>query len=141
MKAILSFILLVVISYNSNAQEYQHVDSLFVKAKRENKNILLYFSGSDWCAPCIRFKKNYVEKTEFQEFAKTNLVVYNADFPRKKSNQLEKEVASFNEKLAEKYNRTGAFPKVILLDFNGRILKEWGKLPTESLEEFISSLK
>lgn len=141
MKAILSFILFVVFNCTIQAQEYKQVDSLFANAKRENKNVLLYFSGSDWCAPCIRFKKNYVEKIEFQEFAKTNLVVYNADFPRKKSNQLEKEVASFNEKLAEKYNRTGAFPKVILLDFNGRILNEWEKLPTESLEEFISSLK
>lgn len=140
MKAILSLILLFIISYNANAQDYREVDALFAKAKSEKKKVLLYFSGSDWCAPCIRFKKNYIEKSEFQEFAKSNLLVYNADFPRKKSNQLDKEVTAFNEKLAEKYNRTGIFPKVILFDFNGKILKEWEKLPTEPLDAFISSL-
>jgi thioredoxin-related protein len=141
MKNFLPYILILVLSYNSNAQVYQLVDSLFVKAKNENKKVLLYFSGSDWCAPCIRFKKNYIEKADFQEFAKSNLIVYNADFPRKKSNQLDKTIETNNDELANKYNKTGAFPKIILLDFNGTILKEWLALPAESLEEFISKLK
>ncbi|MCZ8197089.1 MAG: thioredoxin family protein [Flavobacterium sp.] len=141
MKAFLSFILLVVISFSSKAQEYQQVDSLFAKAKSENKKVLLYFSGSDWCAPCIRFKKKYIENADFKEFAKNNLIVYNADFPRKKNNQLNKEIVKFNEELADNYNKTGAFPKIILLDFNGFIIKEWLELPTESIEEFIKNLK
>lgn len=141
MKVFLSFILLLISSINLNAQEHQKVDSLFAKAKSENKNVLLYFSGSDWCAPCIRFKKKYIENADFKEFAKNNLIVYNADFPRKKNNQLNKEIVKFNEELADNYNKTGAFPKIILLDFNGFIIKEWLELPTESIEEFIKNLK
>jgi thioredoxin-related protein len=141
MKVFLSFILLLISSINLNAQEHQKVDSLFAKAKSENKNVLLYFSGSDWCAPCIRFKKKYIENADFKEFAKNNLIVYNADFPRKKNNQLNKEIVKFNEELADNYNKTGAFPKIILLDFNGFIIKEWLELPNEAIEEFIKNLK
>ncbi len=141
MKTYFTSILFLVVCYYSNAQEFQNIDSLFAKAKSENKKVLLYFSGSDWCAPCIRFKKNFIEQSKFIAFTSSHLLVYNADFPRKKSNQLDKHIASFNEKLADKYNSQGTFPKIILFDFNGRILKEWEKLPTESLEEFITSLQ
>lgn len=141
MKTILMLSIWGILSINSYAQEIQPGDSLFAIAKSEKKKVLLYFSGSDWCAPCIRFKKNYIEKAEFSEFAKYNLIVYNADFPRYKMNQLNKKVVEFNEVLAEKYNKNGTFPKIILMDMTGVVLKEWLALPTQPLEEFINSLR
>jgi thioredoxin-related protein len=110
-------------------------------AIKENKMILLNFSGSDWCSPCVRFKKNYIDNPSFKEFATTNLILFNADFPKLKKNAISKEQTAENEKLAEKYNPKGIFPLIILLNENGTVLKKWEKLPTETIDEFINQLK
>lgn len=110
-------------------------------AKLENKNILLYFSGSDWCAPCVKFKKFIVNTPEFQTFATENLIIYNADFPRLSKNKLAKEVEKENEKLADKYNSKGLFPLILLLDTEGNVIKKWEEFPKETVEEFIAKLK
>src|SRR3954451_7800949 len=92
----------------------------FEKGKTEaaatNKLIVLNFSGSDWCGPCIRLKKEIFESDEFQKYSSQKLVLVNADFPRYKKNQLSKEQVKENEVLAEKYNTGGKFPLTVLLD-------------------------
>lgn len=98
----------------------------FEEAKKEaldqNKKILLVFSGSDWCAPCIKLD-NVVWKSEaFKSESEKNWVIYKADFPKKKANQLTTELAESNNKLAEKYNKSGSFPLVILLDKTGKVI-------------------
>lgn len=52
-------------------------------AKKEHKHILLNFSGSDWCGPCIQLYQELFASAPFQQFAATNLVLINADFPLK----------------------------------------------------------
>lgn len=111
------------------------------KAQKENKKILLYFSGSDWCAPCVKFKKQFIYTDQFKSFAEENLIVYNADFPRLKKNQLPSDTIQENESLADKYNNKGLFPLILLLSNDGTILKKWEHLPTESLDTFISEIK
>ena len=69
------------------------------------------------------------------------MVVYNADFPRQKKNQLAKEIAIENGKLAEKYNSKGQFPMILLLNDKGEIIKKWEQLPSETLDQFIEKLK
>ena len=39
-------------------------------AQKNHKLIILYFSGSDWCGPCIKLKQEVLESENFQEFAK-----------------------------------------------------------------------
>ncbi|WP_026705353.1 thioredoxin family protein [Flavobacterium soli] len=92
------------------------------KAVIENKNILLVFSGSDWCAPCIKLDKNVWQSEAFSKASKENWIIYKADFPKKKSNQLSQELTNENKALAEKYNKAGNFPLVVLLDKNGKVL-------------------
>lgn len=135
------FVLLV--SFSVSAQETNHMtfNQSVEKAQIENKNILLFFSGSDWCAPCVKFKKYFIDSAEFKDFSSSNLIVYNADFPRSKKNQLPKEVVTENGKLAEKYNSKGLFPMILLLDSKGGIIKKWEQLPTETLAQFIEKLK
>lgn len=133
-------ILFFLIINKTNAQS-SAIDSLKNIASIENKKILLYFSGSDWCAPCIKLKKTFVSQPNFQEFSKTHLLLLNADFPRKKANQLSGQKVKENELLAEKYNPNGTFPLIVVLDKNGKILKKWEGLPSESVTEFINELK
>jgi len=53
-------------------------------AKEKHQPILLSFSGSDWCIPCIRMRKDIFDNKSFLQMADSTLVLYNADFPRKK---------------------------------------------------------
>jgi thioredoxin-related protein len=117
------------------------MDSAKEKATTEHKLILLNFSGSDWCAPCIKLKKEVFENEAFFPIAEDKLVLIRADFPRSKKNQLSVEQTQRNEALAEKYNPNGKFPFTLLLDSNGKVLKEWDGYVFGSHDKFIAELK
>jgi len=110
-------------------------------SRKENKLILLKFSGSDWCVPCIRMEKNIFSKDTFQHFAEDNLVMVNADFPRLKKNQPDKSITKQNETLAEQYDKQGHFPYTVLLNSDGKVLKAWDGDPGVSPEELIQQIK
>ena len=112
-----------------------------VEAKKNNKYILLSFSGSDWCIPCIKTRKEIFAKEPFMKFAETNLVLVNADFPRLKKNCLSKDQTKQNETLAEQYNKEGVFPFTLLLNAKGQVLKEWRGYPGVTPEVFVSQIK
>jgi thioredoxin-related protein len=114
------FIFIGSLSYSQNWKT--NFDDAKQEALKDNKNILLVFSGSDWCAPCIKLD-NVVWKSEaFKSESEKNWVIYKADFPKKKANQLSPELTESNNKLAEKYNKNGSFPLVILLDKTGKVI-------------------
>ena len=117
----------------------------FKKAKEEakttHKYILLTFTGSDWCPPCIKTKKEIFSKEVFTKFADEHLVLVDADFPRLKRNRLSRDQVKKNEELAEQYNKEGVFPFTLLLDANGKVLKEWRGFPGVSAEAFVSQIK
>lgn len=138
LKKVAMFLALIT-SFSLSAQTIQF-DSLRTEANIQQKEILLYFSGSDWCGPCIRFKRDFISTPNFSAFAEDNLLLYNVDFPRKRANQPSKAIVKNNEVLADKYNPRGTFPLILLLDAEGKILKKWEYLPQESLEEFIENL-
>ena len=110
-------------------------------AAKDHKLILLNFSGSDWCGPCIRMEREIFETTSFNQFAHANLVLLKADFPRLKKNQLSKEQQSKNDHLADLYNKEGKFPLTLLVTPEGKVLKSWDGLPHLSPEEFVNEVK
>lgn len=110
-------------------------------AKTEHKYVLLNFSGSDWCGPCIKLHKDFFEDKVFIAFADDQLLLVNADFPRQKKNQLAKELQKQNDHLADTYNATGSFPLTVLLTPDGMVLKTWEGIPKESVEDFIDDIK
>ena len=110
-------------------------------ATEKNELILLNFSGSDWCAPCIQTRKEYFENEDFLKMAKTNLVMVNADFPRSKKNKLAPEQVERNETLAEKYNKDGHFPYTLLLNADGKVIKSWEGKPAVAVEKWTKEIK
>lgn len=110
-------------------------------AAKQNKNILLKFSGSDWCIPCIKMEKKLFDQDTFQHYATDHLLMVNADFPRQKKNKLSDELIKANEALAEQYNKEGHFPYTVLLDANGKVLKVWDGYKDMTPEEFINDIK
>jgi len=112
-------------------QNWQHdIEAAKTEAQASNKAIFLYFSGSDWCAPCIKLKRDILETEGFKAFSDDNLVMLKADFPRKKANQLDKEQQTKNDALAEKYNSTGIFPLSVLINAKGEVLGTWEGFPS-----------
>lgn len=111
------------------------------EANKKHELILLNFSGSDWCGPCIRLKKEIFQSTVFSEFADSNLISYNADFPRNKKNQLDNKIKDQNEKLADQYNPEGKFPFTLLINEEGKVVKSWDGLPAEDSSAFTQELK
>jgi thioredoxin-related protein len=110
------------------------------EAAKEDKLILINFSGSDWCGPCIRLRKEILESSTFEDYAKDHLVLVRADFPRQKKNQQDAAQVKRNEALADKYNPEGKFPFTLLVNKNGKVIKEWDGFPNESPEQFVSEI-
>ena len=111
------------------------------EAYQKHRLILLNFSGSDWCSPCIQMRKKIFDSETFTLFADSTLVLVNADFPRKKKNQSSPEQTALNNALAEKYNPTGKFPYTLLLNDGGKVLKAWDGYPDISPSEFVSQVQ
>jgi thioredoxin-related protein len=129
-----STILLSPISWQTDIEKAEQ------SAKAEHKLIVLNFSGSDWCGPCIRLHKEIFESEVFTSFANEHLVLLNADFPRSKKNQLSKEQQKKNDELADAYNKEGVFPLTLLLNPDGKVLKKWEGFPKESADEFTNEI-
>jgi thiol:disulfide interchange protein len=91
------------------------------KAKAENKPILINLTGSDWCGWCIKIEKEVFSSKEFQEFAAANVILMEADFPKKK--ELPAELKAQNDALKKQY-LNGGYPTVYLLDAEGNKLSE-----------------
>lgn len=109
-------------------------------AREKHELILLNFSGSDWCGPCMRLRKEIFESEVFNKMADSSLVMINADFPRNKKNQLDEQTQKQNDALADKYNPDGKFPFTLLLDADGKVIKSWDGFPNESAEEFADEI-
>ncbi|MFC6095909.1 thioredoxin family protein [Flavobacterium qiangtangense] len=143
MKKIILFLFLAISSMAFSQNWESNFKSAKSKAVKENKNILLVFSGSDWCAPCIKLDKNVWQSKAFGKASKERWVTYKADFPKKKGNQLSEELTNENKALAEKYNKSGNFPLVVLLDKNGKVLgmESFKNIPAEEYLELIHSFE
>lgn len=98
------------------------IDTAKNLAQAENRSILMVFAGSDWCRPCIQFKKDILESEAFQLYAKENLVILYLDFPARRKNQLPDDQKKHNEALAEQFNKSGRFPNILLLSPQAEVL-------------------
>ena len=122
MKNIVAFLMVFtsLLGYSQNWKT--NFEEAKTQAMNDNKNILLVFSGSDWCAPCIKLDKTVWQSEEFKKESESKWVIYRADFPKKKVNQLDSALTESNKKLAAQYNAEGYFPLVLLLDKTGTVL-------------------
>lgn len=135
------FLILLAVTLSSFTDWGNDLGKAKEQAQKEHKLILLNFSGSDWCGPCIRMKKEIFSTDQFKEFADERLVLLNADFPRDKKNQLTRELQENNDRLAETYNSKGSFPFTVLLSAEGKILKSWEGLPGKGADNFVAELR
>jgi len=86
------------------------------QAAEEKKPILMFFTGSDWCGWCKKLHEDVLDKKEFQDFAKENVILLELDFPNSKpqSDALKKQ----NKELGDKFDVDG-YPTMVLVASDG----------------------
>lgn len=87
MKKIYFTLLFVLLNYGiSSAQDaVWHTDMKMASkiAMKENKPIMLFFTGSDWCGWCKRLQSEVLDTSDFEKWASDNVVLVELDFPRR----------------------------------------------------------
>jgi len=110
-------VLLSVFFSTANAQDWKYdFDEAVALAKETDQKIVLLFTGSDWCPPCIKLERKVFSDPEFQEFANHNFVWVKADFPKRKKNRLSEVQQEKNNALAARYNKKGTFPVILVIN-------------------------
>ncbi len=106
-------------------------------AQAEKKDILMNFTGSDWCGWCIRLGQEVFRHEAFAKYANKNFVLLELDFPR--GFELDESLQQQNDALQTQFGIEG-FPSLLLLDSQGRAYAQTGYQPggppayTEHLE-------
>ena len=124
---VMVFLMLTAVSFaqddTSQLNWLTDLEAAEVISKQENKPILIYFTGSDWCPPCVALKKDFFETEAFADRAKGLVLVY-IDFPRR-LDIITDDQREYNKIVIAKYNRNKSFPKLVMLNSRGA---ELGKL-------------
>ena len=94
------------------------LNAALAEAQTQHKLVLLDFTGSDWCPPCMQLHKEIFSRPEFQSYAESNLVFLTVDFPLK-TFRLTPEAAATNDLLMAKFNIEG-YPTLVALDGQGK---------------------
>lgn len=139
MKKFITVLVLAITSFGFAQDWNYNFEEAKTLAKEQNKDIVIIFSGSDWCAPCIKLDKNIWQSDAFKKESADKWILVKANFPRKKANQLSEEQEAHNRSLAEKYNLEGSFPLVVLLDKDGKVLGKMG-FKNVTPEEYIKMM-
>ncbi|EAR00287.1 thioredoxin family protein [Maribacter sp. HTCC2170] len=98
-------------------------DKALKVAKKDKKNILLYFTGSDWCPPCKMLKTDLFDTDEFKSISKDYVLLY-IDIPRNKD-LLSSSQLKHNKELVKKFNKKSVFPLLNITDAKGKSLDKY----------------
>lgn len=110
-------------------------DTAMSIARKENKAVLVEFTGSDWCAPCIMMSKNVFSKEEFFDQVSPDFVMLYLDFPTS-----DPDLAAKNQEYFDKYGVEG-FPSVVLLDQEGNVFDRFNATEFPETPLFVAHLK
>ncbi len=108
------------------------------KATAEKKCILVKFTGSDWCPPCIKLDREVFSKKAFKSGVEKDFVVVILDYPRTK--KLPAAQTKTNKEVAKKYNLR-SYPTVMLMDSQGKVFKSISGYSGGGVEPFLKELK
>ncbi len=109
------------------------------RSKKEKKPVLIYFTGSDWCGPCITLDKNLFHTEKFKKMAEKDLILYMANVPNNKD-LVTPEQKKVNDKLRRKYKQK-SFPTLVMINHKGKMIGyKKGLILTEYYYPFFQSV-
>jgi thiol-disulfide isomerase/thioredoxin len=103
-------------------------DRAVERARKEGKDLLVDFTGSDWCGWCIRLHEEVFAHEAFLSSARREFVLVALDFPRAAEIKAKVPNPARNEELQGKYGVRG-FPTVLLMNADGEVYGRTGYQP------------
>ena len=105
------------------------------KAKEENKDVLIKFTGSDWCPPCMMMEKQVFSKKAFNNGATKDYVLVIIDTPNS-----DPELKAKNQKVMQEWKVRGV-PTVVLTDADGKEYHRFTASAHPDVDKFLAYLK
>lgn len=110
------------------------IKEAFKTAKEEDKRVLVEFTGSDWCPPCIAMRKNVFSKKEFVEAASKDFVLLELDFPKK--SQAPKKHTRFARE-----HKVSGYPTIVIFDAGRKEITRFIASRHPTTEQFLAQLE
>ena len=97
------------------------VNSAMPIAQKEGRDIMLEFTGKEWCPPCIHLRTKILESAEFEKAVGDQYVLVEVEFPRLPAAvaAIPAEKRNANEKLLVHHRIETGLPTMVLLDAKG----------------------
>ncbi len=111
------------------------LEAAFERSKKEKKPVLVEFTGSDWCQPCIEMRKKVFSKEDFIRKASEDFILVELDFPNG-----DPELKKKNAPYAAKY-KVSAFPTIVLFDEKQEEFHRFIASEYNTPEKFLAHLK
>ena len=110
------------------------VDAALAKGKKEKKPVMVEFTGSDWCPPCIMMHKKVFSKKAFTDGASKKYILVKIDIPK-----ADKALYKKNQKVLKKYKVSGV-PTVLLFGDNGKEFSRFSASQFPTVKGFLAQL-
>ncbi|MFT7484810.1 MAG: thioredoxin-related protein, partial [Candidatus Paceibacteria bacterium] len=94
-------------------------------AKEQKKDLLVDFTGSDWCGYCIKLDKEVFAHEVFTASVTADYVLVALDFPKSTEAKAKVPDAGRNQEIARKYGISG-YPSVLLMTPDGVVFGRTG---------------
>ncbi len=104
------------------------LEPALAKARQLGRDVLVDFTGSDWCGWCIKLDEEVFSKPAFKDYAAENLVLVSLDYPRRGGeafNAMGPELRARNGRHAKRYGVQG-YPTVLLMTPEGLVYGRTG---------------
>jgi thioredoxin-related protein len=124
---VLPLLLLPLVAQETQELWLQDFAKAKAQAKAEKKDLLIDFTGSDWCGWCIKLDEEVFSKDEFKAAAPKSFILVKLDFPQDTS-RVTPEIQEQNKKLGEQYGIQG-YPTILLTDAEGVVYAQTGYEP------------
>ncbi len=102
-------------------------------AVKEKKPVLVLFSGTDWCPPCMRLRRNLLDTPEFQKLIREKCVALYIHVPRGGDEAFDKMMRHFTF-----ISLTGV-PTIIITD--SEITREVAGVESRTLDGFTAGIE
>jgi len=136
-KLILTLLFLATVTAQAKVTWLTDLDAAKAKGVKENKPVLVDFTGSDWCPPCIQLHKVVFQSAEFAAVA-SKYVLVELDYPRKTPQA--PELKAKNAELSKKFGISG-FPTVLLIDAkSGEVFGKTVGFGGQTAKEYLDKL-
>ncbi|MFT4843308.1 MAG: thioredoxin-related protein [Candidatus Azotimanducaceae bacterium] len=100
---------------------FDDFDKAVASAKKQGKDLLVDFTGSDWCGWCIKLDAEVFAHAEFVDAMSKKYVLVALDYPRQKPAMDKVPNPVRNAEVSGEYG-VGGYPTIMLLTSNGDVL-------------------